>query len=72
MVEKNGNAELIFLFPYFNYIYINSAPDGPDFHLNLESIKNVGIGFHTLKKYNNYNENYRVNYKITGLDLVKY
>ncbi len=71
LVEKPGEIELLYIFSYF--VYTDSVPDDPLFSLDLDRISNFALGFHTLSKYReNFQENYTVEYEITGIDLVKY
>jgi len=71
VIDKPGKAQLLLLFS--DFVYFDSVPDEPLFSLDIDQIARFGLGFHTLSEFRgNFQENYTVEYELTGATLVKY
>ncbi len=71
VIDQPGKTRMLLLFA--DFVYYDSVPDEPLFSLDLDKIARFGLGFHTLSEFrDNFQENYTVEYELTGATLVKY
>ncbi len=71
--DQPGRYKMVFPFSSFVYLSNFSAFDGPQFTLDLDKIKAIGLGLNTNKKHKgNQSMQYSIEYVIDGITLIKY